>query len=662
MISKELFTKRQVHLDFHTSPDIDGIGKKFDKKKFQDVLRLGNINSITVFAKCHHGLCYYPTTVGKMHPHLDFDLTGAMVDAAHEIGVRAPVYITAGWSDQDAKEHPEWISKNKDGSEITSDNFEKLTDPDAPKLHCAWQTLCLNDGSEYTKHIYDLTEEICQRYDALDGLFYDICIVGSPRCYCDSCLSGMKKKGIDIDDDAAVFDYYVEKRSAFMKKCGEILKKYHPDATIFFNSGGANQYKPQYHGFQTHYEMEDLPTAWGGYNKLPLRAKYFNNLGKPTLAMTGKFHLDWGEFGGFKPKEALKYEIALMATYGVGASIGDHLHPDGEPEKETYKSIGYAYDYLEKIAPYCYGGKSVANLGLFVSNDPCANEGISQILSENQLDYEVVTEENVESFDTIIVANGARPTEKELSAIKKHLSLGKGLVVIGNALLNTGKFLVDFGVKYLGEAEFDCDYICSDDTKDRLPGAPMLCRIPSHRISAEGQDVLAYAIDPYFSRTAAHFCGHKNTPHNKASARRPAIVKSQKTVYLAHPMPDEYYLYGSIYNKRYFMKALDSVYSGAPIKVKGLMSEGKFRAIKQESESRYCINVTYASPSKRGAAEIIEDIVPIYNIEFSASLPERIKKVVLPLSGKEIPFEYEDQTLRFTLQKLDCHETIILEY
>ena len=68
---------RQVHLDFHTSPHIPGIGSKFDKKQFQQALKEGNLTSITVFAKCHHGLCYYPTKVGTMHPELDFDLTGA---------------------------------------------------------------------------------------------------------------------------------------------------------------------------------------------------------------------------------------------------------------------------------------------------------------------------------------------------------------------------------------------------------------------------------------------------------------------------------------------------------------------------------------------------------------------------------------------------------
>ena len=36
-----------------------------------------------------------------------FDLTGAMVDAAHEIGVAAPIYITTGFCVLDAQQHPE---------------------------------------------------------------------------------------------------------------------------------------------------------------------------------------------------------------------------------------------------------------------------------------------------------------------------------------------------------------------------------------------------------------------------------------------------------------------------------------------------------------------------------------------------------------------------
>ena len=43
----------------------------------------------------------------------------------------------------------------------------------------------------------------------------------------------------------------------------------------------------------TQQELEDLPTTWGGYDKLALRAKYFHNLHQPIAAMSGKFHTMW---------------------------------------------------------------------------------------------------------------------------------------------------------------------------------------------------------------------------------------------------------------------------------------------------------------------------------------------------------------------------------
>ena len=91
---------RQVHLDFHTSEHIPDIGKKFDKKQFQDALKLGHVDSITLFSKCHHGWSYHPTKANRIHPGLSFDLLGAQIDAAHEIGVRTPVYISAGFDEK----------------------------------------------------------------------------------------------------------------------------------------------------------------------------------------------------------------------------------------------------------------------------------------------------------------------------------------------------------------------------------------------------------------------------------------------------------------------------------------------------------------------------------------------------------------------------------
>ena len=159
---------RQVHLDFHTSQHMPGVGSKFDKEHFQKALKIGKVNSMTIFAKGHHGYCYYPTKVGDVHPTLmdGFDLTGAMIDACHEVGVFAPIYITLGWSALDAENHPQWLAKNKDG---VPRGYVPHRSVDETRPDCSWLDLCSAGG--YREYLNELTEEICQRYKNVDGLF-----------------------------------------------------------------------------------------------------------------------------------------------------------------------------------------------------------------------------------------------------------------------------------------------------------------------------------------------------------------------------------------------------------------------------------------------------------------------------------------------------------
>ena len=49
---------RQIHLDFHTSPYIDGVGDRFDRAEFIKILKKAHVSSVNLFAKCHHGMYY----------------------------------------------------------------------------------------------------------------------------------------------------------------------------------------------------------------------------------------------------------------------------------------------------------------------------------------------------------------------------------------------------------------------------------------------------------------------------------------------------------------------------------------------------------------------------------------------------------------------------
>ena len=52
---------RQIHLDYHTSPAISKIAQDFNADDFAERFVEARVQSVTVFAKCHHGLLYYDT-------------------------------------------------------------------------------------------------------------------------------------------------------------------------------------------------------------------------------------------------------------------------------------------------------------------------------------------------------------------------------------------------------------------------------------------------------------------------------------------------------------------------------------------------------------------------------------------------------------------------
>ena len=106
---------RQVHLDFHTSEQIPEVASDFDAAEFVETLERAEVNSVTVFAKCHHGMSYYDTKVGVRHPHLKRDLLGEMIEACHARDIRTPVYVSVGQDEWAAEHHADWRRLYADG-------------------------------------------------------------------------------------------------------------------------------------------------------------------------------------------------------------------------------------------------------------------------------------------------------------------------------------------------------------------------------------------------------------------------------------------------------------------------------------------------------------------------------------------------------------------
>lgn len=656
---------RQVHLDFHTSPDIPGIGAKFDKAQFQAALKAGNVNSITVFAKCHHGLCYYPTKVGRVHPGLepDFDFTGAMVDAAHEIDVAAPIYITVGFSAEDAAAHPEWRACYQDGSPQIN-NVDPSAKPEDIRPDCSWENMC--PSGDYAQHVYQLTREICDRYPVVDGLFFDIVYL-EEACWCPNCLKGMKAAGMDPDNLEDARAYYRKIHLEFAENCRKILHEKHPEATIFFNSGGAEIYRPDYHDSQTHFEMEDLPTAWGGYDKMAPRASVMSRYGKDYLGMTGKFHTTWGEFGGYKAPDALTSEILTMGMFGARCSIGDHMPPTGEMDMTTYRIIGKAYRALESMEAYCYEARSTARLGVYLAGQhhSASDEGLHRMLLESHMDFEIVLPgDDLTPFDTLVLPDAVTLSDEEVRRVDDFIAAGGGVVLTGHSALKDGQFQLDIGVEYLSEPEYQKDYLrpVAEAIQPFSGDARFLCYRGAVQTRPVGDSkVLAEVYLPYFERTYGHYCGHKYAPYRETAAAHPGVVQKGRAIYMAHPLCEMYHDYGAQVFREVFIKALKQVYR--PVYgVTNLPSAGRTRLTFQSDYHRYVFHAAYASPIQRGCTSVLEDMPEMIDVTVVADLKQKVHSVrSLTGKGEHIPFVQTVNGLRFTLPRFKMYTAVAIE-
>lgn len=643
---------RQVHLDFHTSEKIDGIGSGFSKENFQAMLKLGHVNSITVFSKCHHGWTYHPTKASVQHPGLKFDLLKAQIEAAHEIGVKTPVYISAGLDEKYALDHPDWLVRNQDQSTQWVKDFR------TPGYH----KHCFN--SDYLDVLLAQIKEVVENYDA-DGIFLDI--VGVADCYCCNCLKIMKKEGLDPENPA---DVHLLAERTYKKYTDAVEKTIHsikPDMPIFHNSGHITRGRRDLAHVNTHLELESLPTGGWGYDHFPISARYVQGLGMEFLGMTGKFHQSWGEFGGYKHPNALKYEVALAAANGAKCSIGDQLHPTGKMDEATYALIGEAYSYLEQIEDWCDNVKSVAEVGVLSvqsvngigkSGRECISDnGAARMLLEGKYTFDIIDLDTDSSkYNVIILPDSMKLDDKAKAFVDGFLKNGGKIIAAGSAPIMNDEFAFDLGAQFEGENEFKPTYIRPSFELKSLRNAAFVTYSGSYNVKAAV--VEGYIQNPYFNRTVEHFCSHRHTPcANKNSS--PAITIGKDGAYLAWNIFEDYAEKGSLFLKEVFFHVLDNMLGERMIKT-NLPAQGIMTV--QEQQDRFVAHMLYAAPVTRGKdTQIIEDLIPIYDTELEITLPSAPKKVYLAPQMTEIPYELDGNTVKLKVDKFTGHQMIVFD-
>ena len=668
---------RQIHLDFHTSPDIPEIGALFDRKEFQEALKTAEVDSITCFSCCHHGLSYHPTRIGKMHPGLKFNLLREQIDACHEIGVNVPVYITAGVNSVAAAAHPEWREISRDG---------QWNGWRHSPLEAGFDKLCFN--TPYLDYLCALIEETVTMFPDCDGIFLDI--ISQGQCCCRECMEEMVRDGLNPEVEADRIAHARKVLLKYYERSTAAARVHRPDMPVFHNSGHVTMGDTEILRYFSHLELESLPTGGWGYDHYPMSAAYSRNLGMEFLGMTGKFQTTWGEFGGLKHPNALRYECAAMLANGSRCSIGDQLHPSGKFDASTAAVIGAAYREVKEKEAYCRGAESVAAVAVLGRESITRihawfpeDSGAARVLLEEHIPFDFVdTQMDWSKYRFLLLPDEVCVTPELAVKLDAFRADGGKLILSGESGMNPEKncfALKNLPFDWEGPSSYSPDYVqAAAAFAPEFATTPFVMYTRSQRIHAKpGAVSLGSVYDPYFNRDWRHFCSHQHTPYRPEPSGYDAGAMGDDVLYFAHPVFTLYRGWGAVAVREFIGRALRAFLGDALQLKTELPSTGRVTLMRQKEESRYILHLLYANTIIRGGSvttlsgetigrdglEVIEELNPLPAGRVVVNVPEPVRRVVLVPENREIEFtRTSGGEIEFFVPEFRCHRMVALEF
>ena len=658
---------RQIHLDFHTSEFIPDVGRDFDSRRFAEKLAEASVDSITCFARCHHGWLYYPSEKHEdlVHPNLvNRNLLPEQIAACHSAGINVPVYTTVQWDGRIAREHPEWLSVGPDGGPINTQNVEE------PHFY---YTICLNSG--YRRFFKDHLEDLIGVIGAenLDGLFMDILF--PVDCCCENCRTEMLARGMDPGSRKQRMRYSVMMLDGFKKEITAFIKEKAGDIGIFYNSSHISPASRNSFEDYSHLEIESLPSGGWGYDHFPAVSRYARTLGKEMIGMTGKFHTYWGDFHSLKNRAALEFECFNMLAMGTGCSIGDQLHPSGRLSDATYELIGGVYAGVKAKEKYCRGAVSRAEIAVmnpeeFYSEDEY-NLGISpslvgavRMLQELSHQFDIIdSTEDFSGYKLIILPDCISCGPEVERKLRQYAESGGRLLGSYDSCLSRGGEPSIFGVSFECESPFYRDFILPNDVVGKnLPKEEHVMYLRSHDVKAADAEVLMDKIRPYFDRSGDTFCSHQHAPSSGESCG-PAVTRNRAGIYFSHPIFRLYRKNAAIWCKHIVADAVELLLGPSLIRHDG-PSTVQTSLTRQEGAGRDVLHLLHYITEKRSEDIFtIEDVLPLHDLNIGMRTDGRSLRRLYTAPGEaELEYRSDGDYVSFTLDKLEGHAIVCAEY
>ncbi|MEI6337550.1 MAG: hypothetical protein WCQ57_03080 [Verrucomicrobiota bacterium] len=663
---------RQIHLDFHTPAGVT-VGDKFNATEFIDTLEAAKVNSIAVFAKCHHGYSYFDTKIGTRHPGLGFDLLGQMVTEAAKRRMPVLAYFSLNVDEVFAAAHPEYVAQFRDAKPVDTQILQ-----DGAELY--WRWLCPNRGSWLESFFFPHVEE-CLRLHPVDGIFIDMAGYLPGSCFCDDCQRLMNGLGIDPNDDTAHQQFNSATHDRFARELRRRMDAIRPGLRLEIGCYNAFGEATKAKGVVSDFYAETLAfqTGWLAF---PLLGRYLSNTGVPVMGITGRFLKNWGDFGTVVSSAQMKYQVATHLMVGASSCIGDHLHCNGALEKAVYQTIGEAYTFLEARQAWCVGMQRLRDAAILIPDGVenaamVAAKGSSvslfdtlygavKFFTEEHIQWDVVDASmDWSDLRTLVVAT-APANEAALGKLEVFAANGGSLFVDPNAILTTASFAARWhaflGIKSAKQGEHPGTYYTASGRMAKgLPEMAHYVHAPGLELTpATGSKVLARMKTPPFVRSRVHFYGHFHGPDILDAGA--ALISSQdgRVLTSAQPLLAAYLQTGYHAHRTLLSNVFEKL---LPKRLLRTDAPGQLEITLGKKDGKLVLQMLpfIADRRDRNSFESLNEPIPIGGFSITLADDPAIGKIHNPLTAREVKLSRTSRGVRFRPAAIREHTVLVAE-
>ena len=553
---------RRNLVDMHIDDWNDDFLANFDATRYVALLKQANLQTAMIYANSSVGLCYWPTSTGRMHRNLKGrDILGEILNLCRGEGITTVVYYSGIFNNWAYDEYPAWRTVDLDGGHSR--------DPGKRPLLTNRYGLCCPNSGPHRNFIKAQLSELVEAYE-FAGMYLDMSF-WPVVCYCANCRHRYATEmGADIpekvDWDDPSWIGFQAKRIEWMTEysfdLSNHVKELSGDLSVQHNYA-LSLYSWLLAIDHTSADAHDYlgGDRFDGYTDQSFVCKLYYNLTRnfPTEYHTSRCYPDLFEHTTLKSEDMLRSHTYLALAHNTAFLFIDGIDPDGSLNPAVYRRMGKVFGESKRFEPYLGGamvedvavyfsfnskidlGKSGSRASLYVGD--IIEDRIPHIeaamattaaLKEGHVPFGIITKKLIASlsrYGTVVLPSIDRFDDKEIAAFSDYARNGGHLFLSGaRAAQHFGTVL---GIQYLRMSEETLTYFSPTATGAEIfGGVDEANAVSVHAPQAiveilEGASVLATTLLPYtVPADGTRFAAiHSDPPGIRT--RHPAIISKR---------------------------------------------------------------------------------------------------------------------------------------